>query len=246
MDAFTTSAAYYEVLANRANRLNREGPFLLEYFRKAPSHRVVDIGCGVGLHALFLAEHGAEVTALDASPEMIEHARHVRPHPRIEYRRCDMRTLIDNPWGFAICLGNTLSLIGSESDLDQVFERLRAHLSPGGLFVAQILNYARPTMRRTRHRTERHVADGREIVAIKSLVPQHGHTLLTLNFFADQDGTIAAVSETAVLRNWSLEDLTAAAARAGLTVLDTFGSYHWQPFDPARSSDLILVMQRAA
>ena len=40
-----------------------------------PGDRVLDIGCGNGNYARWLAELGARVTAIDASEEMIERAR---------------------------------------------------------------------------------------------------------------------------------------------------------------------------
>lgn len=41
----------------------------------APGARVLDIGCGTGEDALFLAQRGVRVHAVDASPGMIERAR---------------------------------------------------------------------------------------------------------------------------------------------------------------------------
>ena len=38
--------------------------------------RALDLGCGVGSHALCLAEHGLRVSAIDASGNGIEFARH--------------------------------------------------------------------------------------------------------------------------------------------------------------------------
>ncbi len=70
MNAFSTVADYYEVLTNSASRLAKEGPLLLRYLEKAEHQRVLDIACGTGLHALFLAENGAVVTAVDLSLEM--------------------------------------------------------------------------------------------------------------------------------------------------------------------------------
>jgi len=55
-----------------------------------PGHRVLEIGCGTGVDACFLAEHGVRVVACDSSPQMIavatrrvaadEKLRLVHPH----------------------------------------------------------------------------------------------------------------------------------------------------------------------
>lgn len=43
--------------------------------RQIPAGRVVELGCGTGTNALFLAEHGFDVTAFDLSPTAIEMAQ---------------------------------------------------------------------------------------------------------------------------------------------------------------------------
>lgn len=45
---------------------------------------VLDVGCGPGLVTAYLAERGLDVTGVDLSPRMIEHAR--RLHPTCRYR----------------------------------------------------------------------------------------------------------------------------------------------------------------
>lgn len=40
----------------------------------APGSRVLDLGCGTGLDAVWMAEHGCTVVGLDASEAMLEHA----------------------------------------------------------------------------------------------------------------------------------------------------------------------------
>jgi ubiquinone/menaquinone biosynthesis C-methylase UbiE len=45
-----------------------------------PGEAALDLGCGTGTDALWLAEQGMQVTALDASPAMLEIARAVRFH----------------------------------------------------------------------------------------------------------------------------------------------------------------------
>ncbi|AXX96999.1 class I SAM-dependent methyltransferase [Profundibacter amoris] len=46
-----------------------EASFMLKrFYHKAPAKRALDVACGTGRNALFLAEHGFEVDALDISP----------------------------------------------------------------------------------------------------------------------------------------------------------------------------------
>jgi SAM-dependent methyltransferase len=224
--------------------LEREGPFLKDLLAAAPGDRVVDLACGTGLHALFFAEAGARVTALDVSPEMIAHAQARRPHVRIAYGVGDMRTPEGSPWDLAVCLGNSISLLASATDVTRTFAGVHDVLAPGGLFVVQVLNYAASTAEPPRHRVDRKESDGREVVAVKSLVPQGDRTLLSLAFFAVGD-TVDSVSETAVLRHVDRDELERAATAAGLLVRGTYGSFNGTPYDPAASSDLIAVFEKA-
>lgn len=244
MEAFERGAAYYEVFANSVKRLEREGPFLLERFRRAPGRRVLDLACGTGPHALFLAGHGGMVTAVDAGAGMIAFARRVRPHPNIEYRVGDMRRVEGGPWDFALCLGNSLSLIDSRDGLHQVFQSLSTTLTPGALFIVQVLNYATEAARSPRHRIEHGHPDDAEIVAVKNLVPHGDCTLLSLNYFVFQGEGIEAVSETAVLRHWTREDLADVAAVHGFVVAECFGGFDGRTWEMTHAPDLVIVFRK--
>ncbi|MCX5758690.1 MAG: class I SAM-dependent methyltransferase [Candidatus Hydrogenedentes bacterium] len=250
VQSLTNVAAYYDVLAGGRKRLDREGPLLTECLRRAPGRCVVDLACGTGLHALFMAESGAEVTALDTSAGMIAYARANRPHPSVAYGVGDMRRLGGGPWDLALCLGNSLSLLPSVEDLSSVFQGVASALRPGGLFLMQLLNYSAPSAQEPRHRVERHRVAGEDLVVVKSLVPDDGRTLLSIVFhIADKSHTaprsmieshIRAIVDTAVLRHWSSVNLREAAEAAGLCVTDEYGAFGRAPFEPS-SSDLIVV-----
>lgn len=244
MDAFTSSAELYEVLSDTDGRLEREGPLLGECLHKAPGTRVLDLACGTGLHALFFAELGADVTALDVSADMIAHAKRHRPHARIQYDVGDMRELHGGPWDLALCLGNSLSLMPSVAEVSRVVERVAEALSPHGVFLVQILNYAARPAQRPRHRVERKPVGDRDIVAVKSLVPYERRTLLTLTFFALRDEEWESVSETAVLTHFGLDNVAASAERAGLLVEGAYGAFDKRPFAPANSPDLVCILRK--
>ena len=244
MAAFTSSAEFYEVLADSAARLAREGPFLRACLEGAPGNRVVDLACGTGLHALFMAGEGAEVSAMDISGEMVAHAAVRRPHPAITYRQGDMCEVSGGPWDLALCLGNSMSLLPSVDAAGTMFRAVFDCLSPGGIFAVQILNYQSPAAREPRHRVERAERDGREIVAVKSLVPHGARTLLSLAFYALSGERYTMASEAAVLLHLTQEDLAGSAGAAGFDEVEILGSFDGNPLDPEKSSDLICVVRK--
>jgi ubiquinone/menaquinone biosynthesis C-methylase UbiE len=66
-------AAVYDHDANPL--VNLEEPVVREAVGDVRGLKVLDLGCGTGRHALWLATHGAEVTAVDFSEGMLAEAR---------------------------------------------------------------------------------------------------------------------------------------------------------------------------
>ncbi|MFN0156676.1 MAG: class I SAM-dependent DNA methyltransferase [Bacteroidota bacterium] len=75
--AFDNSASTYDDEFDAlpaTKRLRRMyGDILLTYF--SPNQTILELNCGTGTDALFLAQHGVHVHATDLSPQMIEKAR---------------------------------------------------------------------------------------------------------------------------------------------------------------------------
>src|ERR1700681_4479954 len=51
-------------------------PLLIETAQRLPAGKALDLACGTGRNALWLAEHGWSVTAVDGAPAAIEILRH--------------------------------------------------------------------------------------------------------------------------------------------------------------------------
>ena len=243
-EAFTSSAEYYEVLSDSDARLDREGPLLRDTFRSAPGMLVVDIACGTGIHSEFFGRLGARVDAFDISAEMIALAARRHSHPTVTYHTGDMRALSGGPWDYAICLGNSLSVLTDTKDLGMTFRAVFSSLTQGGVFVLQILNYRGANARKPRHRIEHRRTGGADIVAVKSLVPHGDRTLLSLSFYRTEGDDWTSLSETAVLKNWSKEDMENAAHAAGFTVKALYGGFDRSEFDPNESADLVIVNRK--
>lgn len=76
LDAYEAMAeAYAAKVDTKPHNAYYERPATLSLLPEVASKRVLDVGCGPGVYAEWLAEHGAEVVALDASPKMVRLAR---------------------------------------------------------------------------------------------------------------------------------------------------------------------------
>lgn len=113
--------------------------------------RVADLGAGPGTQTALLAERwpGAEVTAVDSSPEMIAHARTV---PGLVAELGDLRTW--EPAGELDVLVTNAALQWVPGHLE-LLPRLTAMLAPGGWFAMQVPgNFEEPS-----HALRRELAD---------------------------------------------------------------------------------------
>lgn len=119
-----------------SRRLRR---LLVEALDVRPGHRVLELGCGTGLLTAPLLAAGAEVTALDALPAMLEAAR--RRAPGARFLRGDaIRTDVGGGYD-RVALSFLLHNFDS-GDRRRLLRRARAALSGGGR--VGILEWALP------------------------------------------------------------------------------------------------------
>src|ERR1022692_856425 len=86
--------------------------------------RVLDVCCGTGYLAALLTARGYRVTGIDASAEMIAHARRFR---------------VLGKFDAAVSTFDSLNHILSEQDLQAAFQRTAAALKPGAPFAFDML-----------------------------------------------------------------------------------------------------------
>jgi SAM-dependent methyltransferase len=95
---------------------------------------VLDLGCGVGQLAHYLAEAGAaEVVGVDVSERMLDVARAQWAHPRVAYRREAMERLDFPPGRFNLVVSSLA--FHYVADYAGLVRRIAAWLAPGGVLV---------------------------------------------------------------------------------------------------------------
>lgn len=135
--------AAYEALADgfakhaetKAHNAYYEKPAMLALLPDVDGLRVLDAGCGPGIYAEWLLDHGADAVCVDVSPRMIAHAR-----DRVGDRATILQADLDAPLEFASDAEFDLVIaplvIDYLPDWPAAFAEFHRVLKPGGWFVA--------------------------------------------------------------------------------------------------------------
>lgn len=244
----------YRRLIGWPDRIRRESPLLRKILGSAPSRRVLDLGCGTGEHARFLATEGFTVLGIDASETMIAKARDRPLLPGLRFELGDLTRIAETTrerFGAAICLGNTLPHLTGDDDLSAFARGVARRLLPGAPLLVQILNYGRIFDRQERYLplNFRPESEG-EIVFLRLMQPRDGGCVLffptTLRLRPEAEVPVEVVSARRVnLRGWRPAELEEALATGGFGEQRALGGFDEQPFDPANSRDLVLIARRS-
>jgi SAM-dependent methyltransferase len=100
--------------------------------RREPTGRALDLACGEGRNAIWLAKRGWSVTGVDYSDVALERARKLASAEGVEvdWVRADVTSYEADPGAFALVIVSYLQLPGAARQL--VLSRAARALAPGG------------------------------------------------------------------------------------------------------------------
>jgi len=248
----------YRSLIAWPDRIEREWPFLEWGLAAAPERSVIDLGCGTGEHARYLAARGFRTVGIDQSTAQIEKAREYEnesgklgPH-FLNGDMLDLPRLTRERFGAAICLGNVLPYM-EDADLTARLGAIAQVVLPGGRLLLQILNYERILAGRVRHLPINFRPDpangNNEIVWVRLICHENAtHVMfypITLALRPGEDPPVEIASAREIrLRAWVRPELEELLDRSGFTPMHACGDMQRTPYDASMSSDLILVAGR--
>jgi SAM-dependent methyltransferase len=132
MAAYEVFAPFYDIVNGDPDTRSRQILANIATFRPQ-STSILELGCGTGAILAGLGS-GFELTGLDLSPGMLAYAR--RRCPSAQLHESDMTSFsLDEQFDVVLCIYDTLNHVTTYEGWQAVFERVKEHLVPGGLFI---------------------------------------------------------------------------------------------------------------
>lgn len=201
------------------------------------SGKLLDLGCGTGIHAAEFSRRGWDVTGIDLSADMIRRAETQLANPtqlQIHFRQGDVRKSgPERDFDAVISLFHVASYQTSQTDLEAMLATAQAALKPKGIFLfdywyggavlaqgveTRIKTVQRFPLRVTRIAQSVHNEDDAQV--------QVNYTL----FCEDIDRlSIQRIDETHTLRYWFPFEIESSLRKTGF---DRINHYAWMTTTP--------------
>jgi len=194
-----------------------------------PGASVLDVGCGVGRHALAFAHRGFQVTGIDRMCDYLESARARAQDQKvdIEFTRADMRQFRrEHAFDLAVNLLTSFGYFDDPEDDLRVLANIQASLKPGGSVVIELMG--REVLARVfRERDWQETPDGTILLEERKVTCDW--MWIDLRWMIFRDG--AQKEHRFRLRLYSATELKDLLTRAGFVDVRAYGSLSGGPYD---------------
>lgn len=234
------NSPYYHLLYS--NRDEREAAAfidkLVDYLRPAPDALMLDVACGRGRHAKYLADKGFNVTGIDLSEESIAAARKLE-NDHLSFFQHDMRlpfriNYFDIVYNFFTSFG----YFETRHENDNALRTLANSLKPGGRLVLDYLNS--PFV--AAHLVPNEIKEKEDVVFDIHREVSGGKFLKEIRILDRKKLFRTTFAER--VSAFDLADFRDMFALQHLEITDVFGDYHFNTYDEVHSPRLILIAQK--
>jgi SAM-dependent methyltransferase len=112
-----------------------------------------DLGAGIGLHALPLAQRGFSVTAIDSCQQLLDQLRSRSgslPIATVTADIVEFPGLVRCPADVIVCMGDTLTHVADMASVELLLANVAGSLAVGGMFVCTFRDYVSSPLRAER------------------------------------------------------------------------------------------------
>lgn len=234
------NSPYYHLLYS--NRDEKEAASfidkLVDYLRPVPGAAMLDVACGRGRHARYLADKGFDVTGIDLSEESISMARKLE-NDHLSFFQHDMRLPFRiNYFDIVFNFFTSFGYFESRHENENALRTLANSLKPGGRLVLDYLN----SVYVADHLVVDEVKEKDNVVFDIRREMQKGKFLKQI-YILDKKQLLRH-EYTESVSAFTRKDFEEMFAMQGMVITDVFGDYHFNAFDEQHSPRLVLIAQK--
>ncbi len=229
---------YPELFAPLEGDAEEEVDQILRLLSLPPGAAALDLGCGRGRHAIPMARRGMRVTGVDLSDHMLRMAREraAREDVVVEWVREDMRTF-RRPGAFDACLSLFTSFgFFCDEENQRVLENIARSLKEDGVLLLDLRNAGKGLSPAVDHDTVRELPSG--ILRMSVRFDRATGRARAEHVLERRDGI--RISSAFEVRVYTVDELRAMLAAAGIPVRHVFGSLKGAPFTES-SGRLVII-----
>jgi len=207
----------------------------LTNYLNIPEHgTILDLACGKGRHARYLNKIGYDVTGVDLSENSIKYAKQFENHT-LKFDVHDMCKPYDRKFDIVVNLFTSFGYFDKDIDNLNTIKAIKANLNETGFGVIDFMN---------------------SDYVINHLVPENVKVVDDIEFhlkryvngnYIIKDNSFKFENETYTfqerVRAFSLKDFQDLFEKAGVYLLDVFGDYKLNKFNPHISERLVLIFK---
>jgi len=229
---------YYHVLYK--NRDDNEAQFfmthLVKHLQIKEGKLILDIACGQGRHAIFLNKLGFRVDGIDLSKSSISTAQ-AHENERLHFYRHDMRSTFKKAhYDYAFNLFTSFGYFEDNSDNQKAITAISQALKENGIFILDFLNPYKVINSLVKEEIKQ--IEGIDFHINRSF---DGENILKDITFSDKGKSFHFQERVKAIRRLEFLEYF---RNANLILLDIFGDYNLEAYDPETSDRMIFITQK--
>ncbi|OYU94814.1 MAG: SAM-dependent methyltransferase [Bacteroidetes bacterium B1(2017)] len=228
---------YYHILYG--NRDMREAEFFLKNlilrFNPHEKAKIIDLACGKGRHSIYLNSLGFDVTGVDLSCHSISLAKPFE-NEHLHFAVSDLRSLkLDQKFDIALNLFTSFAYFDDLETDEKVLLEIKNVLNPGGFLLIDFFNAHKVISNLVEHE----VKEKEGIVFTLDKKLEAGKIIKTISF-SDKQQDYTFEEKVQALQ---ISDFVYLLKKTGFQLIEVFGDYDLNNFEPLTSDRLILIAQ---
>ncbi|RLG72701.1 MAG: hypothetical protein DRO23_10050 [Thermoprotei archaeon] len=239
---------YYETYRplESEERNKAEAEFIVKVLDLPKGSKVLDLGCGYGRHAVYLAKWGYKVTCYDLSKYLLKKARERAKEFKVkmEFVRGDMRKLNYSNTFNGVYMAFTTFGYFSDKENFKLLKKISKALKEKGKLLIDTWNKFRTISHfYSQGGTEvyRWWKSGDYIILDKTRFDMEKEAIINIRIFI-KDGKIICERKFEVIA-YSFKELKNMLNRAGLVIVKAYGNYQGEAFQ-MNSRRLVIVAEK--